>query len=124
MRSYDSTAPVVPFAALALFISVIAVLLSGCGLSASSLSQESIPAYNKTSKRPYGLSGPRKANAVVVHRHAGETITIERGDTLIAIGKRYDVPMSVLIEENQLRSVVLRPGTTLFIPNRQIAAQN
>jgi hypothetical protein len=124
MRSYDSTAPVVPFAVLTLVISVIAVLLSGCGLGVPPMSAASMPVFEPPSRRAYGLGGPRDTSKPIIHHGDGEIITVERGDTLIGIGKRYDVPMSVLIEQNKLLSVQLHPGSTLFIPKRQSVAQH
>ena len=46
-----------------------------------------------------------------------ETITVERGDTLYSISKRYGVPLRELIDNNNLRPpYTLKVGQTLHIP--------
>lgn len=49
----------------------------------------------------------------------GRTVIVAEGDTLMSIGRRYGVPMSVLLDHNTLRSLTLTPGTEIFVPQLQ-----
>lgn len=72
----------------------------------------------KQQRPPSTLGGP----AALKQSHAGkpgQTIVVADGDTLMSIGRRYNVPMSVLMEQNGLRSIALKPGTELFVPKLQ-----
>ncbi|MCA9836022.1 MAG: LysM peptidoglycan-binding domain-containing protein [Trueperaceae bacterium] len=44
-------------------------------------------------------------------------ITVQSGDTLWDLARKYDTSVSTLRELNQLESDVLKPGTTLLIPS-------
>lgn len=52
-------------------------------------------------------------------RTPGRTVIVAEGDTLMSIGRRYGVPMSVLLDHNTLRSLTLTPGTGIFVPQMQ-----
>jgi LysM repeat protein len=98
--------------------SILAAGLAGCGMSMPSAS--SMPAFSSstTPKARSTLGGPAAGQA----SHAGKTgrtLVVAEGDTLMSIGRRYDVPMSVLMEQNNLRTIALTPGTKLFIPQLQ-----
>ena len=41
---------------------------------------------------------------------------VRRGDTLIAIARRYGVPVELLRSANQLRGALIRPGDDLLVP--------
>ena len=41
---------------------------------------------------------------------------VRRGDTLIAIARRYGVPVELLRSANRLRGVLIRPGDDLLVP--------
>jgi LysM repeat protein len=98
-----------------LAVPIIAAGVAGCGISMPSAS--SMPAFASSSKPKARstLGGPEAMQAA----HAGKVgrmIVVAEGDTLMSIGRRYDVPMSVLMEQNNLRRVALEPGTELFVP--------
>jgi LysM repeat protein len=100
------------------FASLLAAGLAGCGMSMPSAS--SMPAFSSstTPKARSTLGGPAAGRASQAGK-TGRTLVVAEGDTLMSIGRRYDVPMSVLMEQNNLRSITLKPGTELFIPQLQ-----
>jgi LysM repeat protein len=73
-----------------------------------------MPAF-QTKKPRAGLGGPN----TVPHHGPGQIIVVGNGDSLMGLSRKFDVPMSVLMEQNGLRSIALEPGTELFIPKLQ-----
>ncbi|MEL7050029.1 MAG: LysM peptidoglycan-binding domain-containing protein, partial [Pseudomonadota bacterium] len=54
----------------------------------------------------------------------GDQITVVRGDTLYGLSRRHGVSVNALMDANNLRSSMLRPGQTLTLPSgasRQVA---
>ncbi len=45
-----------------------------------------------------------------------QTHVVQQGETAAGLAARYGVPLAQLVEANNLRSLVLTPGRTLFIP--------
>ena len=97
---------------------VLAVSLAGCGMSMPSAG--SMPAFSlsTTPKSRSTLGGPAAGQSSHAGK-TGQTIVVAQGDTLMSIGRRYDVPMSILMEQNNLRTIALTPGTKLFVPQLQ-----
>ncbi len=57
----------------------------------------------------YGSSGSSGQSS-------GQSITVERGDTLYGLSRRHGVSVSELMTENGLTSSNLQPGQTLYLP--------
>ena len=49
----------------------------------------------------------------------GATITVERGDTLYGLSRRYGVSVRALQRVNGMNSTMIRPGQSLILPGRQ-----
>jgi LysM domain len=92
---------------------LMAPALAGCSIGMPSAS--SMPAFQSKKPRAAGLGGPNTPS----RRGPGQVIVVGAGDTLMGLSRRFDVPMSVLMEQNGLRSIALEPGTELFIPKLQ-----
>ena len=104
--------------------SILVTSLAGCGAGMPSAGVMSAFSSSASPNTRSGLGGPVSARSTVAARSArsqepGHTIIVAEGETLMSIGRRYDVPMSVLIEHNALRSIALEPGTELFVPQLQ-----
>jgi LysM domain len=84
-------------------------------MSMPSATSMPIFATAKPAKSRTALGGPDASN-MPAQRGFGRTVTVVEGDSLMSIGRRYDVPMSVLMEHNNLRRVSLTPGQELFVP--------
>ncbi len=98
-----------------LAVPMIAACLAGCGMSMPSAS--SMPAFSPSPKpKPRSTLGGPGATLPAHAGKAGKIIVAGEGETLMSIGRRYDVPMSVLMEQNNLRRIAIKPGTELFIP--------
>jgi LysM repeat protein len=68
------------------------------------------PAYTPAPSIP-------KANSVKTPPQKEQLYTVQKGDSLWKIAKKYKITTAKLREYNHLRSDVLKPGTNLKIPN-------
>ncbi len=80
-------------------------------------STASMPAFSsRPAAQPHARLGGPVAARSATSQGPGRTIVVAEGETLISIARRYDVPMSILLDHNTLRSLSLTPGTELFVP--------
>lgn len=53
---------------------------------------------------------------LLVAAQPGQPHVVQQGETAAGLAARYGVPLAQVVEANNLRSLVLTPGTTLIIP--------
>lgn len=59
---------------------------------------------------------PRPAPSMQATSSRGDSVTVERGDTLYGIARRNGVTVNALMAANGLNSANIRPGQTLLLP--------
>jgi murein DD-endopeptidase MepM/ murein hydrolase activator NlpD len=71
------------------------------------------PAYEAT---PFRTAAAPTAAAPVYAETAGQTIEVQRGDTLYGLSRRHNVSLNELMRVNGLTDTMLRPGQRLQLP--------
>jgi LysM repeat protein len=107
-----------PMPAIGCVATLMAAGLSGCSVGMPSAAAAPAFTTSSSSNSRASLGGPlaaRNSNS----NTPGRTVIAAEGDTLMSIGRRYNVPMSVLLDHNTLRSLTLIPGTEIFVPQLQ-----
>ena len=75
------------------------------------------PAYDRYAARPAPMPPPERRPPAPRYTASGESIEVQQGDTLYGLSRRYNVPVSALIELNNLEAnSAIRAGQKLALP--------
>jgi murein DD-endopeptidase MepM/ murein hydrolase activator NlpD len=75
-------------------------------------------ASSDTARAPARPIPVKEAPRAAAPAATGETIEVQQGDSLYALSKRHNVPISALMEANGLKNPNLKPGQKLVLPAR------
>lgn len=82
----------------------------------------STAAYPTSTPRYYGTPPSAKQPAPPQTQAAGQRITVQQGDTLASLSRRYGVPIATIQSANNLADARLREGQVLVVPGTTMAA--